>query len=333
MTSWSRVLRPTVSMTRCRYLHAGHQISCIDFRIDRVCPRECYGSITISTTGEESVVLLDDDGRHIGQCRESQRAPRATPLHLGFSCYLFDTGGRVLITRRALGKRTWPGVWTNSFCGHPAPGEPIDDAVRRRARRSWASTIDSSTCVLPDFRYRAVAADGTVENEICPVFFARTSQQIRADPDEVMEWMWVSWKQLGRPPHCRGRSVLGRFSRFRCLIGLPDSPDYFFFNASGLCTASRPLLSLRTLYCGSSESARTVRPAASVSVVIFFSTSQSPWCRGSSTGPCHPCSASCPCGWVPRRVDRKPIQARDEGSRGVRRRRGRRATAGSPPAA
>jgi isopentenyl-diphosphate delta-isomerase len=167
-------------------------------RIDRVYPgghsREVR-EMTISTTGD-SVVLLDEDGRHIGHAAKSAVHHEATPLHLGFSCYLFDIDGRVLLTRRALGKRTFPGVWTNSFCGHPTPGESIDDAVRRRALQELGVTIDSPVCALPDFRYRAVAADGTVENEICPVFVARCTKSIQADPDEVMEWMWVSWEQL-----------------------------------------------------------------------------------------------------------------------------------------
>ena len=48
------------------------------------------------------------------------------------------------------------------------------------------------------FRYRAVAADGTVENEICPVYCARTNTPVQAASDEVMEWRWVSWSELRR---------------------------------------------------------------------------------------------------------------------------------------
>ena len=54
-------------------------------------------------------------------------------------------------------------------------------------------TIDEAVCVLPDFRYRAVAADGTVENETCPVFCARADDSMRPTPDEVMDYRWVTW--------------------------------------------------------------------------------------------------------------------------------------------
>ncbi|HET7666715.1 MAG TPA: isopentenyl-diphosphate Delta-isomerase [Mycobacterium sp.] len=145
---------------------------------------------------EERVVLLDDQGRAIGSADKASVHHRATPLHLGFSCYVFDSAGQVLLTRRALGKKTWPGVWSNSFCGHPTPGEAVADAVRRRAQQELGLSIDSVVCVLPDFRYRAVAADGTVENEVCPVFCARTDESVRAVPDEVMQFCWVSWRDL-----------------------------------------------------------------------------------------------------------------------------------------
>jgi isopentenyl-diphosphate delta-isomerase len=144
----------------------------------------------------ELVVLVDDAGSPTGTADKSVIHDGATPLHLAFSCHVFHADGRVLITRRALGKRTFPGIWSNSFCGHPAPGEQPVDAVRRRAQRELGLTLGDIDVVLPDFRYRAVDAAGIVENEICPVF--RTT--VDADPapadDEVAEWAWASPSQV-----------------------------------------------------------------------------------------------------------------------------------------
>ena len=116
-----------------------------------------------------------------------------TPLHLAFSCYVFDAAQRLLLTRRAWHKPTWPGVWTNTCCGHPAPGEQLADAVRRRARQELGLGLDDLRLLLPAFRYRAVMADGTVENEMCPVFVATTTGPVRADPAEVADHAWVPW--------------------------------------------------------------------------------------------------------------------------------------------
>ena len=146
-------------------------------------------------SGGERVVLLDEAGQAVGSAAKAAVHHACTPLHLGFSCYLFDDAGRVLLTRRALGKQTWPGVWTNSFCGHPAPGEPIVEAVRRRGRHELGTEVAEVICVLPDFRYRARAADGTVENEMCPVFCALVDGTVTAEPEEVMELAWVGWDE------------------------------------------------------------------------------------------------------------------------------------------
>lgn len=145
---------------------------------------------------QELVVLLDDEGRNIGTAPKSEVHHDATPLHLAFSCYLFGADGRVLLTRRALNKRTFPGVWTNSFCGHPAPDESIAEAVLRRAHTELGVDIFDLNCVLPEFRYRAVDSQGIVENEICPVFCARVDGSVKVDHREVMQTAWVPWEQL-----------------------------------------------------------------------------------------------------------------------------------------
>jgi isopentenyl-diphosphate delta-isomerase len=145
---------------------------------------------------QELVVLLDDEGRSIGTARKSEVHHDSTPLHLAFSCYLFDEAGQVLLTRRALEKPAFPGVWTNSFCGHPAPNESLADAVLRRADQELGLGIAELRCVIPSFRYHAVASDGVVENEICPVFCGRAVGTVDSDPGEIMDSVWVPWDQL-----------------------------------------------------------------------------------------------------------------------------------------
>ncbi|WP_156249975.1 isopentenyl-diphosphate Delta-isomerase [Pseudactinotalea terrae] len=145
----------------------------------------------------DDVVLLDEMARPVGTRSRATVHGAHTPLHLAFSCYLFDAQDNVLLTRRALGKRTWPGVWTNSFCGHPRPGESLPDAVRRHAEHELGATVVDLDVVLPEFRYRAVDASGVVENEVCPVLVARLQGPVTANPDEVMELRWVEPRELG----------------------------------------------------------------------------------------------------------------------------------------
>ncbi len=144
---------------------------------------------------QELVCLLDDEGRRVGVAPKQTIHTTSTPLHLGFSCHVFDVQGRTLLTRRALSKATWAGVWTNSFCGHPAPDEPVHEAIVRRAEQELGIEISDPEPVLADFRYRAVDASGIVENEICPVYSVLyrgdPAQPPVPNPEEVCDWAWV----------------------------------------------------------------------------------------------------------------------------------------------
>ncbi|MDB6428404.1 isopentenyl-diphosphate Delta-isomerase [Curtobacterium sp. 20TX0008] len=147
-------------------------------------------------TFPESVVLLAEDRTPIGTAEKFAVHTEDTPLHLAFSCHVRNAEGKVLVTRRALSKKTWPGVWTNTFCGHPGPHEAFEDAVARRASRELGITVRDVELVLPDFRYRAVDASGIVENEVCPVFRAVTDDVPAPADDEVAEYAWLSEDEL-----------------------------------------------------------------------------------------------------------------------------------------
>lgn len=142
------------------------------------------------------VVLLDDEGREIGTALKSSVHGTDTALHLAFSCHVINDDGEVLVTRRALGKTTWPGVWSNSFCGHPRPAEPVISAVHRRAEYELGITLNDIELALPLFRYRATDASGIVEHEVCPVYIARAASEPVLNPLEVVDARWVSADDL-----------------------------------------------------------------------------------------------------------------------------------------
>ncbi|AEF40586.1 isopentenyl-diphosphate Delta-isomerase [Hoyosella subflava] len=143
---------------------------------------------------DELVVLLDGNNQPAGTMLKREVHSTETPYHYAFSCYLFDsTGTRVLMTRRALSKQTWPGVWTNTCCGHPAPGESLVDAAVRRVHFELGVHIGGVKIAVPEFSYRAVDTSGMVEHEFCPILTGALETDPEPNPEEVCDWAWLPW--------------------------------------------------------------------------------------------------------------------------------------------
>lgn len=155
------------------------------------------------------MVLLDELGRPCGTEPKHSVHTADTPLHLGFSCYVVDGSGRLLLTQRASTKTTWPGVWTNSCCGHPALGESLRDAVGRRLRDELGIDVDrmAMAMAMADFTYRAEMGNGVVEHEVCPVVVAEFDGDPRLNPAEVDDACWVSWDEVCRRAASRPDSL------------------------------------------------------------------------------------------------------------------------------
>lgn len=171
-----------------------------------VTSREGLDTAYDSTGHDELVVLLDEEGAAVGTMPKAVVHTDRTPLHLAFSIYAFDADGRFLLTRRALDKTTFPGVWTNAACGHPAPGEALVDAAARGLQDELGLTLTGARLVLPDFRYRA-EMNGVVENELCPVFTGTVSGTVRWAADEVADTAWVDWRDFVESVLSGGREV------------------------------------------------------------------------------------------------------------------------------
>ncbi|MFJ6370448.1 isopentenyl-diphosphate Delta-isomerase [Streptomyces virginiae] len=141
-------------------------------------------------------MLLDEEGHVTGTAPKLASHHRETPLHLAFTAYAFSPGGELLLTRRSAAKKTWPGVWTNTVCGHPRPREPLMEAVRRRVDAELGAELVRAEVVLGKVRYRAVMPDGTVENEMGPVIRLLLDGPVAPDPEETDMVRWTPWETV-----------------------------------------------------------------------------------------------------------------------------------------
>ena len=138
------------------------------------------------------VVLVDENNKELGVMDKIKVHTDSTPLHRGLSVFLFNSKNELLLQQRAVSKLTFPGVWSNSCCGHPQPGEKEIEAARRHMESELGIKEADIHLVLPDFRYTA-EMNGIMENELCPVFVAFSDEQITANPKEVESIKWIGW--------------------------------------------------------------------------------------------------------------------------------------------
>jgi isopentenyl-diphosphate delta-isomerase len=143
---------------------------------------------------EELVVLVDETDTPIGTMRKSEVHTDKTPLHRGLSVFIFNDNGQVMVQQRAMHKKTWPGVWSNSCCGHPGPGEGYREAAIREVKEELGVEVEELVKVS-DYRYR-FSRNGVVENEICPVFAGKAVGEVKLDPGEVMDYRWMEWEDF-----------------------------------------------------------------------------------------------------------------------------------------
>jgi isopentenyl-diphosphate Delta-isomerase len=146
--------------------------------------------------GHKLVELVNTDGEPIGECTVADAHTPPGRLHRAFSVLLFDPDGRVLMQRRALTKSRFAGRWTNTCCSHPAPGEDLITAARRRLGEELGLAVDELREV-GRFVYRAAdLGSGTVEHEFDHVLVGDCSDEPTPAADEVHSWRWMTPQEV-----------------------------------------------------------------------------------------------------------------------------------------
>ncbi len=141
----------------------------------------------------EKVVLVNEDDNEIG-VEEKVKAHKEGKLHRAFSIFIFNSKGELLLQRRAGNKYHSGGLWSNTCCSHPKPGESIEHAAHRRLREEMG--FDCSLNEVSRFIYRAELNNGLTEWELDHVFIGKYDGEVNPNPNEVEDWKWININDL-----------------------------------------------------------------------------------------------------------------------------------------
>jgi isopentenyl-diphosphate Delta-isomerase len=141
----------------------------------------------------EQVILVDTNDNPIGS-EEKIKAHELALLHRAFSVFVFNKNGELMLQRRALSKYHSPGLWTNTCCSHPRPGEETMDAAHRRLVEEMG--FDCELEWKFSFIYKAPFHNGLTEHEFDHVFLGYYDDKPVINRDEVEEWKWISMDAL-----------------------------------------------------------------------------------------------------------------------------------------
>lgn len=141
----------------------------------------------------EQVILVDLDDCEIG-VMEKMEAHKQAVLHRAFSVFLFNPQGKMLLQQRALTKYHSAGLWTNTCCSHPRPGEILENAVSRRLMEEMG--ISAKVSKVFDFIYQAELPDHLNEHEFDHVFIGNFDDEVRPNHLEVANFVYQSIEEI-----------------------------------------------------------------------------------------------------------------------------------------
>ena len=137
----------------------------------------------------ENVILVDSNDSPVGEM-EKMEAHLKGELHRALSVLVFSSQGEMLLQQRAFSKYHTPGLWSNTCCSHPRPGEVSLEAATRRLGEEMGFTTELTNSF--SFIYKAHFENGLTEHEYDHVFFGNFDGVPVPNPDEAHDYKWVS---------------------------------------------------------------------------------------------------------------------------------------------
>ncbi|MBN8578534.1 MAG: isopentenyl-diphosphate Delta-isomerase [Cytophagales bacterium] len=143
----------------------------------------------------EAVILVDAQDNEIGTM-EKLEAHQKGFLHRAFSILVFNSKGELMLQQRATSKYHSGGLWTNTCCSHPRPGETALEAGKRKLRHEMG--FDCDLAYSHKFIYKVELDNNLIEHEWDYVLIGYSDATPKLNAEEAAAWKYVTLEEVRR---------------------------------------------------------------------------------------------------------------------------------------
>jgi isopentenyl-diphosphate delta-isomerase len=141
----------------------------------------------------DDIILVDEKDNPVGTGEKMDVHCKGI-LHRAFSILIYNSKLQILLQKRAGSKYHCPGLWTNTCCSHPKPGEKLVMAAERRLKEEMGIEVPIRRTGLK-FIYKVKVGELT-EHEYDHILCGNFDGNPILNPEEADDWKWISPKDL-----------------------------------------------------------------------------------------------------------------------------------------
>ena len=138
---------------------------------------------------DELIDILTPEGKSTGKTALKSEAHKNGLFHATAHIWFFTSDKKILLQKRALTKKVFPGIWDISVAGHIGAGEEVLEGAKREVFEEIGLILDNKDFIKIGTRIHQVTHEnGIQDNEHHHVFIAELKtplSELTMQPEEV----------------------------------------------------------------------------------------------------------------------------------------------------
>ena len=170
---------------------------------------------------DEFIDILTPEGKPTGKTALKSEAHKNGWFHATVHIWLFTADEKILLQKRAMTKKVFPGLWDISVAGHIAAGEDIIAAAKREVFEEIGLQLQEKDFIKIGTRIHQVShPNGIQDNEHHHVFIAELKvpiEQLTIQKEEVAGIKLFDLSVLKETKNLEN-VLLSRFHDYYCMV-------------------------------------------------------------------------------------------------------------------